>query len=88
MPKSPRRPTFEVEHNIPIPQAMPRDLKLIVYPWRGMLPGDSFLIPAEDAPIHNSIFVACNLYRKRYNDPNFRILVREVSNGTRVWRTS
>jgi hypothetical protein len=81
---------IKVEKGIPIPYVRAYKGSSITFPWKYMSVGDSFFVPMEHLPIDvGSYRVAAHKYKHRYPeliDKDFKITVRRVEGGVRVWR--
>lgn len=77
------RPTIPLEHGIPIPQKRTAGRKLVYYidTVRRMYVGDSFFLEGI-----NSVQVS-SMSKYWKQSTGFKFTVREMDNGTRVWRT-
>ena len=82
---------YEIDKNIPIPSLAPKGRKqgmaskTVLYPFRLMEIGDSFLVPCEtfdDARVRNNIRLS-----KQNQKSLIKITIRRVADGLRVWRT-
>jgi hypothetical protein len=82
---------YQIEENVPLPPVTRgkgggRDSR---YPFAGMQPGHSFLVPynADDPKkVARRVRTAILLYRK--NHPSEKFHTRREDSGMRVWRAS
>ncbi len=74
--------TFTIEKGIPLPVAVGNPSNR---PFREMAVGDSFFVPAADAKnLHARVQSRANHLRASIR--GFKIAIRTVSGGRRVWR--
>lgn len=81
---------IKVEKGIPLSSARAYRGSTNTFPWKYMEIGDSFFVPLEQLPVDIGSFrVAAHRYKRRYPeimDKNFKITIRRVDGGVRVWR--
>ncbi len=77
---------YEIEKNVPLSASQQGG---IVYPFREMQPGDSFLVPAEKARADDKYMSsprrAALIWGKRNN---VKLVTRRVDGGLRIWRVA
>lgn len=81
---------FQIEDNIPLPapEEVTPNSKWNKYPFLGMQPGQSVLIPnREYTTVRNNANEARKILRERGAE-NPKFIVKEVDGGIRVWRAS
>lgn len=70
--------SYEISSDVPLPITLRRTR----WPWASMKVGDSFLV--QDIGDRGSIASAASYYGKRH--PGFKVTIRKVEGGLRVWR--
>ncbi len=73
---------YKVDKGIPVKKVLP---PRTIYPFGEMEVGDSFFVPAGDAPIRK-LYNAASQYGKRHGKGQKKFAVRSVPSGARVWR--
>ena len=75
---------YAIEKNVPVAASTQGG---IVYPFRDMEPGDSFLVPTERAGGNhmNTPRRAATQYAKRHG---IKLVTRKVDGGLRIWRVA
>ncbi len=70
---------YKIEKNVPSPSVYNKN----IYPFKTMEVGDSFFIKNREE--RDKVRVAAQGYRVRA-DPKFKVTIREVEGGFRLWR--
>ena len=79
---------FSIEKGIPVPENA-RTGRRSAYPLADMQVGDSFSVPfGSDDPkkVTQRVHSAVSQFRRRMTDSQWQFVVREETNGVRVWR--
>jgi len=74
--------TFEIEKNVPMPEASPNKGRPRVYPFPEMEVGDSFVVEIEDSKLLRS---AAGAYSRKYGG-TFTVRIDRKTQEVRCWR--
>ena len=76
---------FEIEKNVPIPDAAYEKTHISRYPFRQLSVNDSFIVRGDKTTQQKALQAFYNM-RKRYNDKTF--LYARENDGIRFWRVA
>lgn len=78
---------IKIEKDVPIPTGG-RTNPYAIYPWQGMVIGESFRVPANGVGLEifrRRVYQAARMRGFKYNE---KYVVRIEDEGVRVWRTA